>query len=470
MQESIHSLHQKLISKQITCKELITEKINILKKNYYLSSNFILEEYALKLAEKVDNKIKRREKINLFEGIPFGLKDVYLLAGTPSSASSKILSSYVAPYSATVVKKLIDLGSIPIVKENCDAFGHGNTNENSIFGASKNALDETLVSGGSSGGSAVNVANNYTIFSLGGDTGGSIRLPAGYNKVFGLKPTYGKISRYGIMAYASSMDCVGCFSNNLEDLILIFNVIKGADYHDQTSFDSEEIKYEEIKKKINPKKFPIGYYTSFIDNPTLNSKLKNEFLNTIEKLKNKGFPIIPLDFFDTEILVAVYYILVMSETASNLARIDGSNFGVRSKSKNLKEGYAQTRSLNFSDETKKRIIGGNQVLSRGCFEEIYDKAKTIRKEIEEHFSRDFNQINLIVSPVSTDFPKKIGEKHENPLSTYLSDVYTVGFSLGGLPTLTVPFGTSIGLQITANKNQEAIIFKLANYLDLMNDY
>ena len=352
-----------------------------------------------------------------------------------------------------------------MVKENCDAFGHGSTNENSVFGAPKNAHDKTIVAGGSSGGSAVNVAKNYTTFSLGGDTGGSIRLPAGYNKVFGLKPTYGKISRFGIMAYASSTDCVGHFANSLEDIVSVLNVMKGADYHDQTSFESQDISFDEIKKELNPKDFPIGYYQTFINNPDLNPQLKDEFLNTIELLKNQGFPIIPLDFFDAELLVSVYYILVMAETASNLSRIDGTNFGVRSESKNLKEGYAETRSLHFSEETKRRIVGGNQVLSQGFSEEIYNKAKQIRKEIEKHFSEDFNQVKLILSPVSTDFPKKIGENTKNPLSMYLSDAYTVGFSLGGLPTLTVPFGTSIGLQISADKNQEESIFKLANHLE-----
>ena len=465
MQETIQSIHQKLVSKQITCKELITEKLTFLKENHYLSANFVLEDYALKLAEKVDEKIQKGESIHLFEGIPFGIKDVYLLEGTPASASSDILKPYVAPYSATSIKKLLELGAIPVVKENCDAFGHGSTNENSVFGAPKNAHDKTIVAGGSSGGSAVNVAKNYTTFSLGGDTGGSIRLPAGYNKVFGLKPTYGKISRFGIMAYASSTDCVGHFANSLEDIVSVLNVMKGADYHDQTSFESQDISFDEIKKELNPKDFPIGYYQTFINNPDLNPQLKDEFLNTIELLKNQGFPIIPLDFFDAELLVSVYYILVMAETASNLSRIDGTNFGVRSESKNLKEGYAETRSLHFSEETKRRIVGGNQVLSQGFSEEIYNKAKQIRKEIEKHFSEDFNQVKLILSPVSTDFPKKIGENTKNPLSMYLSDAYTVGFSLGGLPTLTVPFGTSIGLQISADKNQEESIFKLANHLE-----
>lgn len=470
MKESIRSLHYKLISKQITCEELITKKINLLKPNYYLSSNFILEDYALKLAKQVDDKIKKGKHINLLSGIPFGLKDVFLLKGTPASGSSAILKSYIAPYSATTVKKLIDLGAIPIVKENCDAFGHGNTNENSVFGTVKNAINTNLVAGGSSGGSAVNVAKNYTIFSLGGDTGGSIRLPAGYNGVFGLKPTYGKISRYGVMAYASSMDCIGHFTNNLEDLILVFNAIKGIDDHDQTSYESKEIDTEEIKKNFKPENFPIGYYTSFINSSFFNCKLKNEFLDTIKYLENQGFPIISLDFFNIDVLISVYYILAMTETASNLARIDGTNFGIRSRCTNLKEGYLQTRSLNFSDETKARIIAGNQLLSQDSFKEIYNRSKIIRKEIEKHFLQDFKKVKLIISPVSTDFPKKIGsEKNiQNSLSLYFSDAYTVGFSLGKLPTLTVPFGTSIGIQITANKHQEQIIFKIAYYLEQLN--
>ncbi|MFT5918182.1 MAG: aspartyl-tRNA(Asn)/glutamyl-tRNA(Gln) amidotransferase subunit A, partial [Bacteroidia bacterium] len=241
MNSQIKELHQQLQNKQISCLDLVKSKLEKLQENEHNTANFLLSEKALKMAEKVDEKIAKGEQIGLLEGIPFGVKDVYLLQGEKASASSDFLKEYVSPYTATAIQKLMDLGAIPIVKENCDSFGHGSTNENTVFGAVKNAHNPDLVGGGSSGGSAVNVAKNHTVFSIGGDTGGSIRQPAGYNKVFGLKPSYGLISRFGLMAYASSTDCVGPIANSVEDIRIVLNAISGKDYRDQTSFESEPI-------------------------------------------------------------------------------------------------------------------------------------------------------------------------------------------------------------------------------------
>lgn len=463
MASVIQDLHNKLVNKEITCVELITEKLNALKADDSNSANIILEEYALNLAKKVDEKIKKGESINLLEGIPFGVKDVYLLQGTYSSASSDFLKKYKSPYTATAIQKLLDQGAIPVAKENCDSFGHGSSSENTVFGAVKNAHNPNLVAGGSSGGSAVNVAKNFTAFSIGGDTGGSIRQPAGYNRVFGLKPSYGKISRYGLMAYASSTDCVGPIAQTLEDVQIVLNTMSGKDWRDQTTFESSAISNEELNTTL-PKGAKVGYYKNFIDSDALDADIKANFKQTLAKLEQQGIEIVPLDFFDSEILIATYYVLAMAETASNLARLDGINYGVRTEAETLKEGYAITRSENFTAETQRRIVGGNQVLSQGHSEEIYVKAQEIRKQISHHFEEDFTKVDVILSPVSPNKVPAIGNNLKDPMTMYLSDAYTVGFSLGGLPTLTVPYGTETGMQITAAKKQEAKIFSCASTL------
>ena len=461
MESQIKKIHQQLMSKQISCTSLVQEKLALLKQNTHNTINYLLEETALALAKKVDAKIENGEEIDLLEGIPFGIKDVYMLQGTYTTASSNLLKKYKAAYTATAIQKLVAAGAIPLVKENCDAFGHGSSSENTIFGAVKNAVNSDLVAGGSSGGSAVNVARECTVFSIGGDTGGSIRQPAGYNKVYGFKPTYGRISRYGLMAYASSTDCVGPIAKSIEDVRIVLNVMSGKDPRDQTSYVSDEIE-EDL---ITPITRTVGYYKSFIETDAISPKIKADFLATLEKIKAKGIAVKALDFFDTDVLVSTYYTLAMAETASNLSRLDGTNYGARIEGSNLKDTYSITRSENFSEETKRRVVGGNQVLSQGFSDEIYLKAQHVRNQISERFSKDFTAVDLIVSPVTPGNPPKIGESLKDPLAMYLSDAYTVGFSLGGLPTLTIPKGTATGLQITADKKKDAEVLQFANFLN-----
>ena len=463
MESQIKKIHQQLLSKQISCAALVQEKLALLKQNTHNSVNSLLDETALALAKKVDAKIENGEEIGLLEGIPFGIKDVYMLQGTRTTASSDLLKEYKASYTATAIQKLLDAGAIPLVKENCDSFGHGSSSENTIFGAVKNALNPELVAGGSSGGSAVNVAKEYTVFSIGGDTGGSIRQPAGYNKVFGLKPTYGRISRYGLMAYASSTDCVGPITKSIEDLRIVLNIMSGKDVKDQTSYVSEEISKEEPISSSPVR--TVGYYKNFIENDAIDKEIKEAFLATLAKIKAKGIAIKALEFFDADILVSTYYTLAMAETASNLSRLDGTNYGARLEGSNLKDTYSITRSEKFSKETKRRVVGGNQVLSQGFSDEIYLKAQSVRAQISEQFSKDFTTVDMIVSPVTPKNPPKIGESLKDPLAMYLSDAYTVGFSLGGLPTLSIPRGTSTGLQITADKKKDAEVLQFGNFLN-----
>jgi aspartyl-tRNA(Asn)/glutamyl-tRNA(Gln) amidotransferase subunit A len=463
MESQIKKIHQQLTSKQISCTALVQEKLTLLKLNTYNTVNSLLDETALALAKKVDAKIENGEEIGLLEGIPFRIKDVYMLQGTYTTASSDLLKKYKASYTATAIQKLLDAGAIPLVKENCDSFGHGSSSENTIFGAVKNAINPEIVAGGSSGGSAVNVAKEYTVFSIGGDTGGSIRQPAGYNKVFGLKPTYGRISRYGLMAYASSTDCVGPITRSIEDARIVLNTMSGKDVRDQTSYVSKEISRDEVSSSSPIK--TIGYFKNFIESAAITKEVKADFLATLEKIKSEGIVVKALDFFDADVLVSTYYTLAMAETASNLSRLDGTNYGARIAGENLKETYSITRSENFSEETKRRIVGGNQVLSQGFSDEIYLKAQHLRAQISERFSTDFTAVDLIVSPVTPGNPPKIGESLKDPLAMYLSDAYTVGFSLGGLPTLTIPKGTSTGLQITADKNKDAEVLQFGIFLN-----
>ncbi len=461
MESQIKNIHQQLVSKEITCTALVQERLDLLKQNTYNSVNALLDTMALELAAKVDAKIANGETIGLLEGIPFGIKDVYMVQGTYTTASSDLLKNYKSPYTATAIQKLLDAGAIPLVKENCDSFGHGSSSENTIFGAVKNAINPELVAGGSSGGSAVNVAKDYTVFSIGGDTGGSIRQPAGYNHIYGLKPTYGRVSRFGLMAYASSTDCVGPLAKSIEDIRIVMNVMSGKDPKDQTSIASNEISEEAIAHSTVK---TIGYFKNFIESDAIDAQVKADFLAAIEKIKAKGIVVKELDFFKSDILVSTYYTLAMAETASNLSRLDGTNYGNRIESENLIDTYAVTRSENFSEETKRRIVGGNQVLSQGFSDAIYLKGLALRDQISENFRKDFEEVDIILSPVTPGTPPKIGDSLKDPLAMYLSDAYTVGFSLGQLPTMTAPQGTSTGLQITAAKNNDELVMQFANFL------
>jgi aspartyl-tRNA(Asn)/glutamyl-tRNA(Gln) amidotransferase subunit A len=465
MVSEILKIHQSLKSGGTTCADLIASKISELEKCSRNATCAILKETAMAKAQAVDAKLKAGQQIGVLEGVPFGLKDVYLLEGTVAAASSDMLKPYISPYTATAIQKLLDAGAIPIARENCDSFGHGSTSENTVYGPVANALDTSLVAGGSSGGSAVNVALSHTAFSIGGDTGGSIRQPAGYNQIFGLKPTYGRVSRYGLMAYCSSTDCVGPFARTAEDLRIVLNCISGRDEQDQTTINSEPVPESATAGTRSLSSFKVGYYSSFFSNPAMDSAIKKGLQDTIEKLKAAGAEIIEMESLSPELMVGTYYVLAMAETASNLARLDGTNYGARVDASNLKEGYMQCRSRNFTAETKRRIVGGNQVLSQGHSEEIYLKARAIRANMVADFSKQLSTADIILSPVAPSLPPKIGSSLSKPLDMYLSDAYTVGFSLGGLPTLTVPFGTPIGMQLTACAGGEQKIFEFATALN-----
>lgn len=466
---TIQAIQNSLNNKETSCVAIVEEKLATLKSSSKNANNALIEKQALAKAAEYDKKIASGEKLQGLEGIPFGVKDVFLLKGTLSTASSNILKNYDSPYTATAIQRLIDAGAIPICKENCDQFGHGSTNENSVFGPVKNAQDNTKVSGGSSGGSAVNVATKSTTFSIGGDTGGSIRQPAGYNKVYGLKPTYGRVSRYGLMAYTSSTDCVGPFAENVKDIAHVLNAMSGKDPKDQTTLDSSSIDVDSFSADFDWKNTRIGVYTSFINHPNLDPSIKSAFESMISKLTGLGVTIKELDFFPGDVLTATYYVIALAETASNLSRIDGIAYGNRAMDKeNLIDTYLQTRDEGFSEESRRRIITGNQVLSVGYSEEIYKKALLVRKSIEAHFDEDFEKVDFILSPVSPILAPNIGDSMDDPLTMYLSDMYTVGFSLGGVPTLSAPFELPNNVQITGKKGADEDVLRFAYALEQLS--
>lgn len=470
----IRTIHQDLVNKKYTCIELITRRIALAKENKQNANVLVLEESALEKAAQVDIKIARGEEIGLLEWIPFGAKDTFLVEGTVATGAAQILQSYVSPYTATSVQKLLDAGAILLVKENCDAFGHGSSTENTMHGPTKNALDEWLVAGGSSGGSAVNVAADVTVFSLGEDTGWSIRQPAWYNQVYGHKVSYGMVSRYGCMAYASSLDTIWPIARSLEDIDIVLHTIAGVDTHDMTTSMYEEkqvflssVSQWDTEKLLSRKNTPIkvGYYTSFFDTPALDPTIKAAVQKLFDTLTNKWIQVVPLSFFDDKLLVSTYYTIAMAETSSNLSRIDGIKYGQRVEDKDLLGLYMASRDEGFPAETKRRIVVWNQVLSQGFLDKYYQKALLARKQLSEKFTEDFTQVDFIISPVTPNIVPAIWQVTNDPLTMYMSDLYTVGFSLWQLPTVTLPGKTPTWIQITGSYGTDYEVIRMGQLIE-----
>lgn len=465
----------------------ITEKISLVKNNkislkenvkYFLSRiderknlnafNFVFADEALHQAEIIEKKIKSGEHGKL-AGAVIAIKDVLSYKDHPLTCSSKILSNFIAVYTATAIQKLIDEDAIIIGKTNCDEFAMGSSNENSAFGAVLNPIDESRVPGGSSGGSAVAVAADMCDASLGTDTGGSIRQPAAFCGIFGLKPSYGRVSRFGLTAFASSFDTIGPFAKNVDDIALILNVISGRDDRDSTSVDSESIDYPIIKRQ--DKKFIIGFPKEYFGDG-LDKEIKEKIWSVIEVLKQNNFEVKEISLPMTEYNIATYYILTTAEASSNLARYDGARYGYRSRnSSTLEEMYVNSRSEGFGSEVKRRIMLGTYVLSSGYYDAYYRKAQKVRRLIKEDFDRAFNQVDLIITPTTPSVAFKLGEKSNDPLQMYLSDIYTTSANLAGIPGLNIPIGNNqsglpIGMQVLAKQFDENKIFQFADILNL----
>ncbi len=424
----------------------------------------VAQESALIEAQKADVKIKQGEDVNSLTGIPCAIKDNILTEGMKCTAGSKILENYIAPYDATVIKKLKAQNSVILGKTNLDEFAMGSSTENSAFGPTKNPADLSLVPGGSSGGSAAAVAADMSVFALGSDTGGSIRLPASFCGVAGLKPTYGAVSRHGLMAYASSLDQIGPIAKTVEDCEIVFNAIQGQDPLDSTSARSES-----GSKKFEIKNCRIGvpkeYFAKGID-PGVEKVIRS----ALKKCDDAGMKLEEISLSNAKYALPCYYIIAPSEAASNLSRYDGIKYGFFEKdAKDLLEVYSKSREKGFGSEVRRRIMIGTYALSAGYYDAYYLKAQQARILIKKDFDDVFQKVDVIFSPVSPFLPFKIGERIEDLLSMYLVDIYTVSVNLAGLPALSLPAGKvgnlPVGLQIIGKLFEEKNILALGKFLE-----
>ena len=459
----------KVADKTTSAVSLVKEALEKAKKyqdkNIFVSLN---EENAIKRAKEIDEKIARGEKVGRLAGVPYALKDNFLSKEGRTTASAHILEPFKAPIDSTTVKKLESEGAIMIGRANLDAFAHGSSTENSYFGPTKNAKDDERVAGGSSGGSAVSVALDIVQFATGTDTGGSIRQPASFNGIYGFKPTYGTISRYGVVAMASSTDCIGFFTKSTEDMNLLMEICSGQDENDLTTLPDYYVESEikEVKK--------IGIIKDF-DNEKVAPEIKNALKNKVELLKSKGYEIVELEMPALKYALAVYYIVVPAEVASNLSRYDGIRYGFRSEeAKNLDEIFAKSRGEGFMSENKRRILIGNFVLSSGFYDAYYLKAQKARTKIIEEYNKAFSQVDFILTPVSPNPAFKLGEKVNDPVSIYLEDVMSVPINLAGVPSLTIPAGKTekglpLGLQLIGPRRSDKTLLSFANELKEEND-
>lgn len=428
--------------------------------------NFVFSDEAIEKAKEVEQKIKNNSAGKL-AGMVIAIKDVLAYKDHPLTCSSNILKNFTSLYTATAVQKLIDEDAIIIGKTNCDEFAMGSSNENSAFGNVLNPVDKTRVPGGSSGGSAVAVAANLCDVSLGTDTGGSIRQPAAFCGVYGFKPTYGRVSRFGLTAFASSFDTIGPFTKNVEDAALVMEVISAKDDNDSTSVD--KIVPDFLASLKDERKFKIGIPKEYFADG-LDEEIKTAVLNVADKLKLENYFVKEVSLPKTEYTIAAYYILTTAEASSNLARFDGARYGIRSKDFNdLNEMYVNTRVEGLGKEVKRRIMLGTYVLSTGYYDAYYRKAQKVRRLIKEDFDNVFKQVDLLITPTTPTTAFKIGEKSDDPLKMYLSDIYTTSANLAGLPGISIPIGRNsedmpIGLQILSQQFDEEKILQLAKHI------
>jgi aspartyl-tRNA(Asn)/glutamyl-tRNA(Gln) amidotransferase subunit A len=425
----------------------------------------ICDDHALKRADEIDKLIAAKKDPGPLAGVPIAVKDLLCTKGIKTTAGSKILSNFIPPYSSTVVEKLETAGAIVLGKANLDEFAMGASNENSAYGPVKNPLDPTRVPGGSSGGSAAAVAANITPGAIGTDTGGSIREPASFCGITGIKPTYGRVSRYGVIAFASSLDQVGPMAGNVLDAALMLEVISGKDLRDSTSADVLVPKFSE-NVLDNVKGLKIGLPAEyFVDG--VEPEVRAAVENAVKLLTSQGAQIVKINLPLTQYGIAVYYLVACCEASSNLSRYDGIRFGHRSKDgKDLAELYARSRGEGFGAEPKRRIMLGTFALSSGYYEAYYKKACQVRRLILEDFNKAFSQCDVIAGPVTAHPAFKLGEKSSDPLAMYLNDVFTLSPSLAGIPGLSVNCGFTktglpIGLQLLAKHFQEEKIIRAA---------
>lgn len=468
---TLTDIQRRICDGKTSCTAVVEESLSRIESAHHLNAFItVIPDAARKQAESVDTKIKKGTAGPL-AGAVMGIKDVICLKGVPTTCGSKILANYIPPYSATVIDRLLAADAIIVGKTNMDEFAMGSTNETSYFGPALNPYDTTRVPGGSSGGSAVAVAAGLVPIALGSDTGGSVRQPASFCGVVGLKPTYGRVSRYGLVAYASSLDQIGPITQSVEDAAAILKVIAGKDHRDSTSIDNPVTDYQDSLKDTNSaRKLRVGIPVEYCGEGT-----DPEIVQRLEELKNKlrdeGIQISETSLPFLKYSIATYYIIATAEASSNLSRYDGVRYGYRAgDGDDPLSLFIKTRSEGFGDEVKRRIMLGTYVLSAGYYDAYYLKAQKVRRLIKEDFDRVFREFDCLLAPVAPMTAFRLGEKINNPLQMYLSDIYTISINLAGIPGLAIPYGVSqsgmpIGFQILGKHFNETVLFQLGNFIE-----
>ena len=467
-----------LAKKEISSHELTKIYLDNIKKGEELNCyNTVVTEHALTEAEKSDIRRKEGKHKSPFDGIPIGIKDLFCTNNIRTTASSRILSNFVPTYESTVTQNCIDAGLINLGKLNCDEFAMGSTNKTSYFGSVINPWqssqsDAKLVPGGSSGGSAAAVAADLCIASLGTDTGGSIRQPASFTGTVGLKPTYGRVSRWGIVAFASSLDQAGPITKTVEDAAILLDIISGHDEKDSTSsIKDKENLFENLNSSVKGIKIGIPKEFESDDLPASTQKAWDECK---QLLQSNGAEIVDISLPHTMDALPTYYIIAPAEASSNLARYDGVKYGIREEGKNLIEMYEETRSIGFGDEVKRRILIGTYVLSSGYYDAYYIKAQKVRSLIKKDFNDAFQNVDAILTPSTPSTAFAIENEPNDPVQTYLNDIFTVPVNLAGIPAISIPFTNDennlpIGLQLITNSFEEQKLLNIAkNVQDTIN--
>lgn len=473
---SIRELHQQLISKERSCVEIVQESLDRIQALEPKLHSFlqVTNDRALEQAKQIDAKIAAGEEIGLLAGIPIAIKDNLCTQGVPTTCASKILQNFVPPYESTVTQKLIDAGAVMVGKTNLDEFAMGGSTETSAYAKTANPWDISRVPGGSSGGSAAAVAGGECPISLGSDTGGSIRQPASFCGIVGMKPTYGLVSRYGLVAFASSLDQIGPFARSVEDAAILLNAIAGYDPKDSTSLKVDVPDYTQFLtadlkgKKVGVIKETFG--------EGLDPEVEKSVNAAIDQLKALGAEVKEISCPRFRYGIAAYYIIAPSEASANLARYDGVKYGARIEdAENLMEMYTKTRSQGFGAEVKRRIMIGTYALSAGYYDAYYLKAQKVRTLIKQDFEKAFEEVDVLVSPTAPTTAFKLGDKSQDPLSMYLIDLMTIPVNLAGLPGMSVPCGFDsqglpIGLQIIGNVLREDQVFQVAYAYEQATDW
>ena len=466
---SIQQYHSSLQEGKVTCLEAVKYFLRQIEDRKHLNAYVnVYADEAISSAMNLDTKRKRGDKIGKLHGVVVCIKDVLAYKGHPLTAASRILDGFTSVYSATAIERLLAEEAILIGNSNCDEFAMGSTNENSVYGKVLNAKDESKIPGGSSGGSAVAVQADLCMVSLGSDTGGSVRQPADFCGIIGLKPTYGRISRHGLIAYASSFDQIGIFGKNISDVALVLEVIAGSDEFDSTVSHQPPASYSTLLAEN--KKYRIAYFDEALDHPSLDPEISQAIKRLIEKLKTRGHEVRAVDFDLIDHVVPAYYVLTTAEASSNLSRYDGIRYGYRDiKETDLVEMYKGTRSEGFGKEVKRRIMLGTFVLSAGYYDAYFTRAQKVRKLLYDQMQLIFNNFDCILLPTAPSTAFNIGEKMDDPIAMYLADIYTVMANLVGIPAISLPLfkhtnGMPFGVQVLASRFDELSLLRLSNQL------